>query len=182
MRHRSTRFGLLALGTGMLAGLLALAGCHNGHPDDKMAVYNALNSHDLASVEVYQDRDGGVITLRGIVGSAESKARAVSIAQQAAPGYTIRDQMRVEAAGLQNLEQKAQQNVELDKKIETNFKQSLTSDKRLRRQHIKYSALNGTLYLQGSVKSDRDWREAGELAKKVPDVKGVVNHLAVKPS
>ena len=182
MKHTSTRIGLLALGAVMLVGLLALVGCHGDHPDDKAAVYNALYQHDLASVEVSQDRHNGVITLRGIVGSADRKTHAEDLARQAAPGYTITNQLTVDNSGIQSLEQKAQKNVALDNAIEKNFKQSLQSDKRLRREHIQYSATNGTLFLKGSVKSDRDWREADDLAKKVPQVQHVVNDLAVKPS
>ena len=38
------------------------------------------------------------------------------------------------------------------------------------------------LYLKGSVKTEPAKKEAEDLAKKVPDVKSVVNDLAVKPS
>src|SRR5579864_514335 len=83
MKHTSTRIGLLALGAVMLVGLLALVGCQSDHPDVKQAVYSALNQHDMASVEVFQDRRKGEITLRGIVGSSDQKAQADRIAQQA---------------------------------------------------------------------------------------------------
>lgn len=182
MKHTSTRIGLVALAAVMLVGLLALVGCRNDHPDEKAAVYSALDQHDLASVEVLQDRHKGVITLRGIVGSADRKTKAVALAQQAAPGYTITDQMQVNNAGLQGLEKSAQKNTALDNAIEHNFKQSLDSNRRLSKEHIQYSAANGTLYLKGSVKSDRDRKAADELAKKVPQVQHVVNDLAVKPS
>jgi osmotically-inducible protein OsmY len=182
MKHTSTKLGLLALGAVLLVGLLALVGCQSDHPDDKAAVYNTLGQHDLASVEVYQDRHKGEITLRGIVGSQDSKAQAVTLAQQAAPGYTIKNQIQVQAAGIQSMEQTAQKNAALDNSIENNFKQSLDSDNQLRKDHIQYSANNGTLYLKGSVKSDRDRRKADELAKKVPQVQHVVNDLAVRPT
>ena len=74
MKHTSTRLAVLALGAVALVGLLALVGCQ-GHPDNKQAVYNALHSHDLRTVEVFQDRRKGEITLRGIVASNDSKPR-----------------------------------------------------------------------------------------------------------
>jgi len=78
-------------------------GCHASHPDDRAAVYQALNQHDLASVEVSQDRGSGVITLRGIVGSQDSKTRAQQLAQQAAPGYTIQNQLTINSSGLMSM-------------------------------------------------------------------------------
>lgn len=181
MRFTSTRLALLALAGVALVGLPALVGCQS-HPDNKQAVYDALHTHDLRSVEVFQDRRTGEITLRGIVGSNNIKTQALNLAQQAAPGYAIKDQIQVENAGLQTLEQQAQKNAKLDSAIEDNFKASLHSNKRLRKEDIEYSASNGTLYLKGSVKTDREWRDADALAKKVPQVQHVVNDLAVKPS
>ncbi len=182
MKHTSTRIGLLALGAVMLVGLLALVGCQSDHPDVKQAVYSALNQHEMASVEVFQDRRKGEITLRGIVGSSDQKAQADTIAQQAAPGYTIKDQIQVQSAGIEGMEKAAQKNAVLDSAIEDQYKASLQSNQRLGKQNIQYSADNGTLYLKGSVKSEREKREAEDLAKKVPQVQHVVNDLAVKPS
>jgi len=179
---RSTRLALLALAGVALVGVLAPVGCHGGHPDDKQAVYNALTQHDLRTVEVFQDRRKGEITLRGIVATNEHKSQAVNFAQQAAPGYAIKDQIQVQSAGIQPLVQKAQKDSRLDSAIEDKFKASLQSNKRLGKEDIKYSADNGTLYLKGSVKTAREKREAEALAKKVPQVKNVVNDLAVKPS
>src|SRR5579863_1681320 len=104
MKHTSTRLGWLALGGVLLVGLLALVGCEKQHPDDKQAVYNTLGQHDLSSVEVFQDRRSGEITLRGIVGSEDRKSQAESLAKQAAPDYTIKNQIQVESAGLEGLE------------------------------------------------------------------------------
>jgi acetylglutamate synthase len=72
----------------------------NIHADDRRAVYNVLKSHDLASVVVRQDCDKGVIQLSGIVDSADSKDRAQQLAEQAAPGYSIDNQIQVNRAGL----------------------------------------------------------------------------------
>jgi osmotically-inducible protein OsmY len=72
------------------------AACNtNAHPDDKQAIYNALDQHQLSSVMVNQDRENGVVKLSGIVGSADSKGRAQQLAQQAAPGYTIDNRLQV---------------------------------------------------------------------------------------
>lgn len=75
-------------------------GCHASHPDDSAAVYKALGQNDMASVQVAQDRDNGVITLNGIVGDQARKDHAQQLAQQAAPGYTIRNNLRVDTTGI----------------------------------------------------------------------------------
>jgi hyperosmotically inducible protein len=182
MKHTSTRIGLLALGAVLLVGLLALLGCQGGHPDNKQAVYNTLNQHDLSSVEVFQDRRNGEITLRGIVDSNDKKTQAESLAGQAAPGYSIKNQIQVQSAGLEGMEKSSEKSASLDSAIEDNFKASLQSSKRLEKEDIKYSADKGTLYLKGSVKSEREKKEAEDLAKKVPQVQHVVNDIAVKSS
>jgi hyperosmotically inducible protein len=162
--------------------MLALAGCQNEHPDDKQAVYNTLNGHELHSIDVFQDRRKGEITLRGIVGSPDQKASAETLAQQAAPGYAIKNQIQVQSAGLEDLEKSAQKNSTLDSAIEDKFKASIETNPRLEKRKIQYSADNGTLYLKGTVKSEKEKREAEDLAKKVPQVQHVVNDIAVKPS
>lgn len=76
------------------------AGCHSSHPDDSAAVYKALGQNDMSSVQVNQDRDNGVITLNGIVGDQARKDHAQQLAQQAAPGYTIHNHLRVDNSGI----------------------------------------------------------------------------------
>lgn len=176
------RLAWVALGAVALVGLLAVVACQSQHPDDKQAVYNALGQHDMASVEVFQDRRKGEITLRGIVASTDLKTQAETIAQQAAPGYAIKDQIQVHSAGIEGMEKSAEKNSELDSAIEDNYKAGLQSNKRLEKEDIQYSADNGTLYLKGSVKNDREKKEAEDLARKVPQVQHVVNDLAVKPT
>ena len=169
----------------MLAGLfslVAISGCQKNHPDDKQAVYNALNQNDLRSVEVFQDRHSGEITLRGIVATADQKGHAEMLTRQAAPGYSVKDQIQVQSAGLEGMVKTAEQNTALDSAIEDNFKALILSSKRLGQESIQYSADKGTLYLKGSVKTDGEKEEAEDLAKKVPQVQHVVNDIAVKPS
>jgi hypothetical protein len=90
------------LSTSFLLGAVALVafaaqGCgFRLHPDDKAAVYQSLDQNDLSSVEVSENRASGVITLRGDVVNTDHKARAQALAQQAAPGYTISNQLHVD--------------------------------------------------------------------------------------
>ena len=85
------------LATAALAFAIALPGCNsNSHPDDSAAVYQALQKNDLSSVQVEQDRGKGVITLTGLVGDQARKDHAQQLAQQAAPGYTVQNNLRVD--------------------------------------------------------------------------------------
>ena len=167
----------------IMAVFMCLAGCHRyAHPDNKQAVYTALRANQLNSVEVYQDRDSGVITLRGIVGSADQKAHATTFAQQAAPGYTITNDLQVQSAGLEDLVKAAEVIAAKDRAIEKSYKTALRASTKLRHQRIHYTAEKGTLYLKGSVRTDDEKKDAEDLAGKIPDVDHVVNKLAVKPS
>jgi len=162
---------------------LAYSGCGlSGHPDDRMAVYNTLDQHDLRSVTVSQDRNAGTITLSGIVGSNDRKQRADQLAQQAAPGYSIVDRIQVDSAGLQGEEETAQKNAQLDSAIEDHFRATLAAHHTLKNDDIQCSAYNGTLTLSGSVKNYQERQEAEELAKKIPQVQHVVNEIAIRNS
>jgi hyperosmotically inducible protein len=165
----------------LLAGMLAIAGCDNkpAHPDEKAAVTNSLSSNSLGDVSVSQDQDKGVITLTGDVGTADLKTQAETLAKQAAPDYTIANQIGVRPPGAESQAKSVDSN--LDSAIEDNFKASLKANKNLDDQSIDYSAKNGTLMLKGTVKTSAQKSEAGKLAKEVPNVQQVVNEIEVKP-
>lgn len=71
---------------------------------------------------------------------------------------------------------------DLDSAIEDNFKASIKANNALNDQSISGTAKNGTLVLKGSVKTAEQKKEAGDLAKQVPNVQQVVNELEVKPN
>ncbi|HUN85063.1 MAG TPA: BON domain-containing protein [Terracidiphilus sp.] len=160
---------------------LAISGCHNqpAHPDEKAAVKDSLKSNNLGNVDVSQNRDKGVITLTGNVDSDSAKTQAESLAKQAAPDYTIADEI-----GVRPPDENAAGSVasKRDSAIEDNFEASLKEHKSLDDQSIHCSAKNGTLVLEGTVKTSAQKREAESLAKKVPDVQQVVNEIEVKPN
>ncbi len=184
MLHAGSRPAFLLASTVLLVSSLAFSGCSpSGHPDDKMAVYNALGQHNLRSVTVSQDRAAGTITLSGIVGSNENKQTADQLAQQAAPGYSIVNKIQVQNAGLVSAIKDAQKDVKLDSAIEKHYKATLAAHKDLKGIH--YSAYNRTLTLKGSVKTYKLRQEAQDLANKVPDVQQVINEIQInggKPS
>lgn len=181
MIHPGLRRTALGGSAVFLAGVLSLAGCHNNatHPDEKDAVTNSLNSNQLNNVSVSQDRDKGVITLKGDVASQDKKDQAATLAKQAAPDYTIANELGVRPPQADNAGAVAS---DLDKAIENNFKAEIKAHKALDDQSIHASAKNGTLELKGSVKTEAQKKEAGDLAKKTPNVTQVVNELEAKPN
>jgi hyperosmotically inducible protein len=156
---------------------LAIAGCNNqpSHPDEKSAVTNSLKNNNLAAVDVSK----GVITLTGNVASDDMKTQAETIAKQAAPDYTIADEIGVRPAGQSEAGAAAS---DRDSAIEDNFKASLKEHRALNDQSIHCSAKNGTLVLKGTVKTETQKREAEALAKHVPNVQQVVNEIEIKSS
>lgn len=171
----------LRLGAAILLGsALVIAGCQNkNHPDEKAAVTNSLNSNNLGSVDVSQDRENGVMTLKGDVASADAKQQAGSLAKQAAPDYTIANEIGVRPPQVANAGSVASN---LDSAIEDNFKAAIKAHENLNDQSIHASAKNGTLVIKGSVKTAAQKKEVGTLAKQVPNVQQVVNELEVKPN
>lgn len=170
------------LGSAVIVATLAIAGCqhHAAHPDEKSAVTSSLQSNNLNSVSVSQDRDKGVMTLTGDVGTDDQKTQAENLAKQAALDYTIANEIGVRPVGEQGQAGAVASN--LDGAIEDNFKASIKSNKNLNDQSIEFKAKNGTLVLKGSVKTTAQKKEAGALAKQVPNVHQVVNELEVKPT
>jgi hyperosmotically inducible protein len=180
MKYMNSQSHFQLASAAILAGTLAIVGCQNqpAHPDEKAAVTNSLSSSNLNNVSVSQDRDKGTITLTGNVPSDDLKNQAETLAKQAAPDYTIADEIGVRPAGDNNAGAVASN---LDSAIEDNFKASIKANNNLDDQSIHAKAKNGTLVLKGSVKTLEQKREAESLAKQVPNVQQVVNELEVKP-
>jgi hyperosmotically inducible protein len=164
----------------VLAATLMFAGCQSAtHPDEKSAVENSLKSNNLKAVDVSQDREKGVITLTGNLPAQDFKNRAETLAKQAAPDYTIADEIGVRPPDVSQARAVAS---DLDSAIEDNFKASIKAHGNLNDQSISGSAKNGTLVLKGTVKTSAQRKEAESLAKHVPNVQQVVNELEVKPN
>ncbi|MEO6964944.1 MAG: BON domain-containing protein [Acidobacteriaceae bacterium] len=163
-----------------LAAGLMVAGCSSNpkYPDSKDAVNNSLTQNSLGSIHVSQDRDKGVITLTGTVPADDQKSQAESVAKQAAPRYTIADQIAVVPP--ENASATKSANSDIDDAIEDNFKAELKKHRNLDDQSISVDAKNGSVTLSGSVRTAAQKREAEKLAKAVPNVQQVVNEIEVK--
>ncbi|HEY3625315.1 MAG TPA: BON domain-containing protein [Terracidiphilus sp.] len=161
----------------LLGGALVIGGCNKSYPDEKPAVDQALTSNDFGTVGVSQDRQKGVMTLRGNVGLPGDKTRAEKIAQRAAPDYTIANEIGVRPETMPGA---AGADAKLDSAIEDNFKAAIKAHQNLDDQSISGSSKNGTLVIKGSVKTPQQKSEAENLGKQVPNVQQVVNELKVK--
>jgi hyperosmotically inducible periplasmic protein len=183
--HRSKQFATkrslsIAIFTVILAATFTLAGCsRDNHPDVKYAVDSAMTQNGLGVVKVSQDRDKGVLTLKGEVESEDQESQAENIARQAAPGYTIANELGVTPPGMGSQAKAVESN--LDNGIADNCKAALKEHKNLDDQSISCGAQNGTLVLKGSVKTKVQRQEAVKLAKAIPNVQEVVNEIEVKP-
>jgi hyperosmotically inducible protein len=179
MKSRNIRHRILFSSATILAGAMIVVGCNKpSHPDEKSAVSDSLKNNNLSAVSVSQDRDKGVMTLKGNLDSQDMRNQAESIAKQAAPDYTIADEIGVRPPGASEAGSVASN---LDSAIEDNFKATIKAHANLNDQSISGSAKNGTLVLKGSVKTAEQKKEAEDLAKKVPNVQQVVNEIEVNP-
>jgi|SRR5665213_256925 len=179
MKHIDLKVKTLCAATALLGGAMLFSGCEKSHPDEKGAVNQALNSGNYSSIDVSQDRDKGVITLKGNVTNADDKSKAGDLAKQAAPDYTIANEIGVRPPDASNPGSVASN---IDSAIEDNFKAAIKAHRNLNDQSISGSAKNGTLVIKGSVRTSQQKKEANDLAKKVPNVQQVVNEIDVKPS
>jgi hyperosmotically inducible periplasmic protein len=179
MRSTHIRSKALLSSVIILAGAMLVAGCNKPtHPDEKAAVNDSLKNNNLSAVDVSQDREKGVMTLKGNVDSQELKNQAENVAKQAAPDYTIADEIGVRPPGASEAGSVASN---LDNAIEDNYKAMIKSHASLNDQSIRADAKNGTLVLKGTVKTTKQKKEAEDLAKKVPNVQQVVNEIEVNP-
>ncbi len=145
-------------------------------PDVSENVRHALDQAGLKDVSVSQDRDKGVVTLGGTVGSNDAKSQAESVAKSIAAPQVVANEIAVQPSGGER-EAKAV-NSDLDKGIEENLDAALIQYKM--HDDVKYKVKNGVVTLTGNVNSQRRRDQAGQVATGVPNVQQVVNDVQVK--
>jgi len=171
LRLSVTLFTLLAVGT-----LLGCSGTSTKSPDISDSVRKSLDDAGFKTVTVSQDRDKGVVTLGGQVGSDGDKAQAESIARSLAGAQVVADQIAVVPPGGES-DAKAV-NSDLDKGIEKNLDAALIVNKL--QKSVKYAVKSGVVTLTGEVNSESLRTQAEQVAASVPNVQQVVNELQVK--
>jgi len=170
-----------------IAPVLALAiGCSsnrtnarsdNAPRNDKQAVEKSLDQAGFGNdIRVAWDKDKRVIELNGRVRSTELKTKAGEVAQQAAPGNVIANQLSIEPVDNERAAKSIESNV--DDAIEKNFKAVLIAN-RFDKDHIRFNSKNGVLTLAGKVPTMSDRMKLQKLAASVPNVGEVVNKIDV---
>jgi hyperosmotically inducible protein len=164
---------------GLALAFYSLTGCareSTKSPDVSSAVRQSLDQAGLKDVSVDQDRDKGVVTLGGHVGSDDAKSQAESIARSVAGPQVVANQVAVIPPGLEKEAKTV--NSDLDKGIEKNLDAALVASRL--DASLKYDVKNRVVVLKGEVNSQAKRAEAAKVASQVPNVEQVVNEVQVK--
>jgi osmotically-inducible protein OsmY len=127
-------------------------------------------------VSVSQDRDKGVVTLKGKVATESDKAQVGSIAKSLSPGQVVGNEVAVLPPGEESTAKAI--NSDLDEAIRKNLDAALLQNKL--HDQVKYDVKNSVVTLTGEVPSPALRVTAQQIAEGVPNVKQVVNKLDVK--
>src|SRR5436305_9272717 len=159
----------------LVAGMLS--GCSNNKSGDVTDnIRKSLDQAGFKDVSVSEDRDKGVVTLKGSVPTETDKQQAESIAKSSASNLVVSDEISVRPPG--NESEARAIDSDLDKAIEKNLDATLVKH-RLKR-NVKYDVKNGVVTLTGNVPSQSQRDQVEKLIASVPNVKQVVNELEVK--
>lgn len=167
----------------LLAAVLSLGvlvGCTSQRantPPAKDNVVSALKDKGMDKINVDENRDKGVITLKGNVQSDEERQRAGEIAQTAAPGRVIANELAVRPEGNEGTAKKVEGN--MDDAIENTMKAEIAAH-HWDNQHISFNAKNGVLTLKGDVDTPGQRTQMQQVAAKIDGVRQVVNELEIK--
>ncbi len=157
-----------------------LVGCTSKraeNPPVKDQVKQALDQKNLGDITVDEDRDKGVITLKGNAKDDATRQQAAEVAQAAAPGRVVANEIAVRPVGEEGTAKKIESNT--DDAIEHSFKAEAAAH-RLDKQSIHAKATNGVLTLTGKVDTPRERAEAEKVGAQIAGVRQVVNELQVK--
>jgi hyperosmotically inducible protein len=169
---------LIAVAAVLLTGVLVGCSQQRANPPAKENVEQTLSQAGLDRINVDENRDKGVITLKGDVPNQSLKDQAAQLAQQAAPGRVVANELMVKPVGeAGDRAENVQSN--MDNAIESRLKAEIT---RLRydKLGIDFSVKNGVVKLTGDVATMQQRTNAEKMASAVPGVKQVVNELEIK--
>jgi hyperosmotically inducible protein len=169
----------LSFAAGAVLCVAAIAGCSKSDtrsPAVADEIRKSLGQSGYKDVSVSQDREKGVVTLTGHVGSDVYKQQAEAIAKSMSVGQVVADEIQVLPAGAES-DAKAVSS-DLDKGIDKNLDAALIQN-RLNKD-ISYDVKNGVVTLKGNVNSEIRRNQAAHIASSVPNVQQVVNELQVK--
>lgn len=145
-------------------------------PDVQGPISDAIKQSGIKNVSVDQDRDKGVVTLKGSVASEAEKLQAGSIAKSIAGNQVVGNEIAVLPAGQESVAKSV--NSDLDEAIEKNLSAALLQARL--KDYVKYDVKTGVVTLTGDVNTQADRAEAQRIASGIPNVQQVVNKIDVK--
>ena len=165
-------------GIALLLGIVLLSACSNSAkaPDITGTIRDSLIQAGLKDVSVGQDRDKGVVTLKGNVPADTDKMRAESIAKSLAGGQVVANEIAVLPPGAEGAAKTI--NSDLDDAIKKNLDAVLLQNSL--HEDVKYAVKNGVVTLTGDVNSESKRTASQRIAASVPNVQQVVNKLEVR--
>jgi hyperosmotically inducible periplasmic protein len=164
--------------TVVFAGLAVSQACSTKpkFPDVAGSIHDALKQAGFKDVSVNQDRDKGVVTLKGNVAADRDKVQAESIARSMASGQVVGDEIAVLPPGGESVAKTI--NTDLDEGIKRNVDAALLQNGL--HDHVKYDVKEGVVTLTGEVNTQARRGEAQQVVATVPNVQQVVNQIDVK--
>lgn len=124
--------------------------------------------------QITVETQGGVVALRGKVGSTDERAIAEDVAKGIDGVKRVSNTLEVVPAGQRDVVDTK------DAEIRKTVNERLQADGRLKEADIKVRADNGMVTLMGSVADTQSRARAGDVARKVPGVRAVRNELRPK--
>jgi hyperosmotically inducible periplasmic protein len=167
------------LGTAAMVGFLGIQGCSTTttkSPDVSGSIQDALKQAGFKDVSVNDDRDKGVVTLKGSVPSDGDKANAAGIAKGIAGSQVVANEIAVLPPGEQADARTI--NSDLDGGIKKNLDAALIGHGL--QDNVTFDVKNGVVTLNGKVPSETTRTAVQQVAAGVPYVLQVVNKLDVK--
>lgn len=129
----------------------------------------------LAAFLLDADDERDRVVLEGMVATEAQKSRAAEIAATAAPGITVDDQLRVDAAAASREAAHAAAD-EADDRVED----ALEAEAALREFDLDVDDEDGRLILKGTVRTDAQRTQAEEIATRVAPGIPVDNQIRVE--
>lgn len=134
---------------------------------------------DGALMEV--EANEGRVTLRGVVGSAAEKRRAVTDAHVAGVASVDASELTVARWARDEALRADEPAILPDREVEEAVKMALRHDPRVSQGDVVVTADDGRITLRGEVESLKAWRAAGNAARHTLGVTFVENRIRVRP-
>ncbi len=145
-------------------------------PAMKDKVEEGLKQAGYNDINVDENRDKGVVTIKGNVRSNEDKDKAEQVAKANSGNEIVANELLVTGDDKGQAKDVAGAT---DDAIEARWKEYVTAS-HMKNQHIRANAKNGVLTLTGDVDTMGQRTEVEKDAAKIDGVTQVVNELTVK--